>query len=199
MPQIPDEVSEALRSHKVVQAQLVGTNGLAWVLTGKKLFLWYYHNHHDGRKAAVHSHALPYALSEEPCHVSVVQHQVKFPLMLTQSCSCQQIDLVCLGQTLFCWCCWTSANATGMYWCSLCLCREGTSQTCWKHDRMLQVQDTKGVSVVLCSHTGNFFLWPDFTNSDDVATHRIMGIVTALAADVHPGEEADGGVAASSL
>ena len=79
MHRLPGEVAEALRSHKIVQAQLVGTKGLAWVLTEKKMFMWYYHN---GQRAAVHSHKLPYALSEEPCHVSAVQHQVKPPSML---------------------------------------------------------------------------------------------------------------------
>ena len=78
MHRLPGEVAQALRSHKVVQAKLVGTNGLAWVLTEKKMFVWYYHN---GQRAAVHSHTLPYALSEELCHVSAVQHQVKPPSM----------------------------------------------------------------------------------------------------------------------
>ena len=83
MPRIPEEVTEALRSHKVVQAQLIGTSGLAWVLTGKKLFIWDYQNDHDNQKAAVHSHSLPYALPEEPCHVFAVQHQVESPSMPT--------------------------------------------------------------------------------------------------------------------
>lgn len=80
MHKLPWEVAEAIRSHRVVQAQLVGTKGLAWVLTEKKLFMWYYHN---GQRAAVLSHALPYALSEEPCHVCAVQHQVGAPFMPT--------------------------------------------------------------------------------------------------------------------
>ena len=44
------------------------------------------------------------------------------------------------------------------------------------------------MSVVLCSRTGNLVVWPDFAQNDDVATHRISGTVTALAATAFPGE-----------
>ena len=69
-------------------------------------------------------------------------------------------------------------------------CKKGASQTSWQYDITSQVQDTGRVSVVLCSSTGNLFLWPAFTQSDDVATHRVSGTVTAVAAGVDPGEEA---------
>ena len=104
MPQIPGEVTETLQSHKVVQAELVGANGLAWVLTEKKLFMWCYHKLNEGQRAAVHSHALPYALSEEPCHVSAVQNQVKVPINAHNS-----QHLVCCGLLVLLkerQCCW---------------------------------------------------------------------------------------------
>lgn len=44
------------------------------------------------------------------------------------------------------------------------------------------------MSVVLCSSTGNLAVWPDFTHSDHVATHRVSGTVTALAASTLPGK-----------
>lgn len=50
------------------------------------------------------------------------------------------------------------------------------------------MQDAAHVSIVLCSSTGNLALWPNFTQSDDVATQRISGSVVALAASTHPGK-----------
>ena len=102
MRKLPWEVAEALRSHKLVQAQLVGAKGLAWVLTDKKLFMWYYHN---GQRAAVLSHALPYALSEEPCHVCAVQHQVPFFNAHNSHALASTLYPMSLGQKLCSWCC----------------------------------------------------------------------------------------------
>lgn len=70
--QLPGDVAAALRAHKHHQADINGSNGLAWVLSANVLFIW---NYQDGHRAIVHSHALPYALSGQ-CHVSVIQHQV---------------------------------------------------------------------------------------------------------------------------
>lgn len=70
--QFPKEVAAALQGHKNHQADIDGLSGLAWVFSGSALFVWSYH---DGQRATVHSHALPYALSGQ-CYVSVIQHQV---------------------------------------------------------------------------------------------------------------------------
>lgn len=78
--QFPKEVAAALRGHRNNQADIDGLTGLAWILSGNALFVW---NYHDGQRATVHSHALPYALSGQ-CHVSVIQHQVYKSPSVTQ-------------------------------------------------------------------------------------------------------------------
>ncbi len=70
--QFPKEVAAALKRHKNNHSNINGLTGLAWVLSGSTLFVWKYH---DGQRATVFSHALPYALSGQ-CHVHVIQDQV---------------------------------------------------------------------------------------------------------------------------